>query len=206
VIVPTVALIALGAIPFYDRSHEGQGEWLSTPGAWRMVWLGSIVAVVGTTLLVLWDGAKHVKVYEDVFGEGSWPSALNWFKSARDFQFWLDNSSLSPIPEGLRRIPLGDALLRTDLLGLTEEPIDLTVNVPALIVEQIIPVTLMIGLPVLLSIVAWRIGWAKTRRDHMILQFSGFIATYFLLTALGTAFRGAGMELYWPWDVTIPIT
>ncbi len=82
----------------------------------------------------------------------------------------------------------------------TEEPIDLTVNVPALIVEQIIPVTAMVGLPILLSIVAWRIGWAKTRRDHMILQFSGFIAVYFLLTTIGTAFRGKGMELFWPWE------
>src|SRR3990172_8404737 len=33
VIVPTVALIALGAIPYWDRDHEGQGEWLSTAQA-----------------------------------------------------------------------------------------------------------------------------------------------------------------------------
>jgi hypothetical protein len=200
VIVPTVALIAIGAIPFYDRSHEGQGQWLATPGAKRMVWLGSIVGVVGTTLLILWDGQKHVVVYERIFGKESWPKDLNWFRSARDFQKWLDTSQYSPIPDGLRRVPLGDYVLRTDLLGITDKPIDLTVNVPGLIVEQIIPVTCMLGLPILLSIVAWRIGWAKTRRDHMILQFSGFIAVYFLLTIFGTAFRGKGMELYWPWE------
>lgn len=212
VIVPTVALIAIGAIPYYDRSHEGQGQYLATPGATRLVWLGSIVAVVGTWLLILWDAAKHVQVYEMFVSKpvkdpatnevisGGWPSSLDWFRNARKFQEWLDTSQYSPIPEGLRRIPLGEKVLRTDLLGVTEEPIDLTVNVPGLIVEQIIPVTMMLGLPILLSIVAWRIGWAKTRRDHMILQFSGFIVVYFLLTIVGTAFRGRGMELYWPWD------
>ncbi len=200
VIVPTVALIAIGAIPYYDNGHDGQGEWLSTPGAGRMVRLGAFVGVIGTTLLILWDAGKHVQLYQMMFGKGSWPKGLDWFRSARDFQNWLDTSAYSPIPEGLRRIPLGDYLLRTDLLGLTEKPIDLTVNIPGLIVEQIIPVTLMVGLPILLSIFAWRVGWAKTRRDHMILQFSGFLAVYFLLTIVGTAFRGRGMELYWPWD------
>ncbi len=210
VVVPTVALIAIGAIPFYDNGHDGQGEWLSTPGAWRMVWLGAIVGAVGSTLLILWDGAKHVQVYEMIFGGsrkladgstvGGWPDSLDWFRNARAFQDWLDTSPYSPIPDALRRIPLGDYVLRSDLLGLTEKPMELTINVPGLIVEQIIPVTCMLGLPILLSIVAWRIGWAKTRRDHMILQFSGFISVYFLLTIVGTAFRGRGMELYWPWD------
>ena len=209
VIVPTVALIAIGAIPYFDRSHEGQGQWLATPGAKRMVWLGSIVGVVGTTVLILWDAAKHVQVYEMIFGapvkdadgnvlSGGWPASLDWFRNARAFQEWLDTSQYSPVA-GLR-IPLGDWVLRPDLLGITEEPIELDVNVPGLIVEQIIPVTMMVGLPILLSVVAWRIGWAKTKRDHMILQFSGFIAVYFLLTIVGTAFRGRGMEIYWPWD------
>ena len=207
VIVPTVALIAIGAIPFYDRSPEGQGEWFSTtPGAWRMVWLGSLVGVVGTTILILWDGAKHVVLYEKIFGKhvvvdgiasGGWPKSLDWFRSSRALQAFINDNL---IPENLRVIHLGKYLFRTDLLGLTAEPMPMDINVAGLIQAQIIPVTCMIGLPILLSIVAWRIGWAKTRRDHMILQFSGFITVYFLLTIVGTAFRGKGMELYWPWE------
>ena len=198
VVVPTVALIALGAIPYYDRDHSGQGEYLSTPGAWRMVYLGSIVAFVGTILLVLWDGAKHVVLYERIFGVASWPTKLDWLRNARALQSDIG------WPESWRSVPLGSKVLRTDLLGLPA--IDLDVNIPALIVEQIIPTTFMVGLPVLLSIVAWRIGWAKTKRDHMILQFSGFIVVYFLLTIIGTAFRGAGMELLPFWEVKPPVT
>src|SRR5262245_3469522 len=33
VVVPTVALIVLAAIPYLDRSKEGQGVWFGTPNA-----------------------------------------------------------------------------------------------------------------------------------------------------------------------------
>ena len=33
VIVPTVALLALAAMPYFDNSNEGQGEWFGTPRA-----------------------------------------------------------------------------------------------------------------------------------------------------------------------------
>jgi len=96
-------------------------------------------------------------------------------------------------PDELTQIPLGSKVLRTDLLGLPA--IDLDVNFPAMIVEQIIPVTMMVGLPLLLSAVAWKLKLAQTKRDHMILQFSGFIAVYVTLTIIGTFFRGQGLEL-----------
>jgi hypothetical protein len=54
---------------------------------------------------------------------------------------------------------------------------------------------MMIGLPLLLSLVAWRATLARTRRDHMILMFSGFIAVYVTLTVVGTFFRGPGQNL-----------
>ena len=57
------------------------------------------------------------------------------------------------------------------------------------------PVTLMVGLPILLAAVAHKRGIAQTRRDHMILQFSGFIAVYVTLTIVGTYFRGQGLAL-----------
>ena len=192
VIVPTVALVALGAIPYYDRNNQHQGEWFTSPGAWKLTWIGSITGTVGTILLILWDGAKHVVLYERITG-ATWPSALDWAANARALQSEL------PWPESWKSIPLGSKVLRTDLLGLPA--IDLDVNIPAMVIEQIIPTTLMVGLPVLMSIALWRTGHAVTRRDHMIAQFSGFIAVFLVLTIAGTAFRGEGMELFWFWEV-----
>ena len=198
VIVPTVALIAIGAIPFFDRSNEGQGEWLSTPGAWKLTWIGAAVGSVGSLLLIIWDSQKHVVLYENIFGAGSWPSWLDALRSARSIQTEI------AWPDWMTHVPLGSKVLRTDLLGLPA--IDLDVNLPAVLVEQIIPTTLMIGLPLLLSLVAWKAGWARTRRDHMILLMSGFFGVFYTLTIIGTAFRGAGMELLWFWEVEPPVT
>ena len=199
VIVPTIALIALGAIPYWDTDHEGQGEWLSTPRAWANVWVGSAVGGIGTLLLIFFDDGQHGKWYE-YFANTTGVSAsiegkpnpafhafpLPFLRTMRDFQKNV------PWPDWMKSIPLGD-VLRTDLLGLPA--VDLNVNIPAVMVEQIIPVTTMIGLPILLSLVAYKRGLALTKRDHMILQFSAFIATYVMLTVVGTYFRGHGLAL-----------
>jgi hypothetical protein len=196
VVVPTVALVALGAIPYYDSDNEHQGEWLATPKAWTMVWIGTIVGLVGTLMLVIWDGQKHVVLWAQLTGKdvADWPEKLNWLRNARALQndiAW---------PSSWEAVPLGSKVLRTDLLGLPA--IDLDVNIPAMIVEQMIPAGLMIGLPALLSAVLWKLGIARTRRDHMIVQFSGFISVFLTLTILGTFFRGIGMELFWFWEVS----
>jgi hypothetical protein len=203
VIVPTVALVALGAIPYFDTATEGQGEWLSSPRAWPNLIVGAVVGAVGTTLLIFYDASFHVRIYEWIANPGEnrflpgtttdnpdfngWPEKLNFLKSLRSLQTEVN------WPEELTKIPLGSKVLRTDLLGLPA--IDLDVNLSAVVVEQMIPVGMMVGLPLLLSGVAWKTGLAQNKRDHMILQFSGFIAVYVTLTIIGTYFRGEGLEL-----------
>ena len=203
VIVPTIALIALGAIPYFDASRDGQGEWLKTPRAWPNLIVGSLVGAVGTMLLIFLDASFHVRTFEWIVNPGenrfledgvtqnpaftNWPESLAFIKSVRSIQTELD------WPSWLTEIPLGSKVLRTDLLGLPT--IDLDVNMVAVLVEQMIPVGAMVGLPLLLSGVAWKTGLAQTKRDHMILQFSGFIAVYVMLTIVGTFFRGEGLAL-----------
>jgi quinol-cytochrome oxidoreductase complex cytochrome b subunit len=197
VVVPTVALVALGAIPYFDNSHEGQGEWLSTPGAWRLTWIGTAVGSIGSTLLIFFDESKHVQLYEwiangklngdrEAAGFNAWPTQLDFLRGLRGIQ---NNIAW---PDWTLHVPLGD-VLRTDLLGFPA--IELDWNIPAFLVEQFIPVNTMVGLPLLLSFVAHKMGWARTKRDHMILQFAGFIAVYVTLTIVGTFFRGEGLTL-----------
>ena len=184
VIVPTIALIALGAIPYWDNTAEGQGEWLSTPRAKLNTYVGAAVGTLGTLALILFDDAQHAKIYEKLTGS-SWP--IPALRNSRAIQNEI------PWPKSWTKVPLGDKLIRTDLLGLPR--ISLNINIPGLLVEQIIPVTMMIGLPIVLSIVAWKTKIAQTKRDHMILQFSGFIAVYVTLTIVGTYIRGEGLAL-----------
>ena len=209
VIVPTVFLVLLAAIPYYDNSNEEQGRWLATPRAWPNLIVGMVVGFVGTWVLIVYDSSKHVVLYErfSVASEAfrvwppfmaeenvrTWPETLNWLKSVRALQTDINWHN------DLTGVPIGETFIRTDLLGLPRGSVRW--NIPAWIVEQAIPIGIMVGLPILLSLVAWRIGLARTKRDHMILLISGWFASWLVLTIAGTYFRGAGLELLWPWDV-----
>src|SRR6202163_214200 len=46
VIVPTVFLILLAAVPYYDRSKEGQGSWFATVNSVRITIWSTIVGIV----------------------------------------------------------------------------------------------------------------------------------------------------------------
>ena len=197
VIVPTVFLIVLAAIPYYDNGNDGQGVWFGTPAAVKNTVVGLTVGTVGTMLLILWDSSKHVSMYERLFGT-EWPGSLAWFQNSRALQEEI------AWPESWKSVPLGEKLIRTDLLGLPES--DLTLDLPALFVEQILPMSLMIGLPILLAVIAWRTGLAVKRRDYMVLLFSGWVGAFLVLTISGTALRGAGMELMWPWQVETAVS
>jgi len=38
----------------------------------------------------------------------------------------------------------------------------------------------------------------------MVALFTGFVTTYWVLTIIGAAFRGSGLDLVLPWDVPRP--
>ena len=73
-------------------------------------------------------------------------------------------------------------------------------SVPPVVYTQIIPVVIMVGLSVGLA-VAVQLIFKPTRRELIIALFTGFVASYVVMTIVGTFFRGYGMELqlYWPW-------
>jgi hypothetical protein len=269
VVVPTVALILLAAVPYLDRSKEGQGTWFGTLNSVRITVFSSIFALVGTVVLILLDSGKHADWYERLTGKrwlgDVWlgePRVVNpttgavisdgppdWAPGflvalydlifARNFRaiqtewnwsinlFGLDagfgpngqNGRLD-WPDDFTRIPLpiingtwwpkwgndhGDPPpqwyqdLPDWLTGLY--PYDLYVNLPAILVEIIIPTMLMVGLPILMVYILWRMAWIRSRRDVMIAIFSGFIVVFWVMTIVGAAFRGAGQDLSMPWDV-----
>jgi hypothetical protein len=68
----------------------------------------------------------------------------------------------------------------------------------AFMVEVIIPTIPMLVLPAILCWIV-RQRWGGNPRYYVLALFTGFFASYVLLTIIGTAFRGPGMELFWPW-------
>jgi menaquinol-cytochrome c reductase cytochrome b/c subunit len=260
VVVPTVFLIVLAAVPYIDRAKEGQGEWFGTPKAVAISVWSAIISTVITVVLVLYDAGKHAQIYEKVTG-WTWPFGtdpqtgeslrpswlpdvgivnavwdLAFLQSIRAIQTeWKWNTDLGGLvpmlqkgeghdgtlnwPEDFTRIPVplngtswpkwgndhGEPPpqwyqdLPDWLTGLL--PYDLNLNFPSVLVEIIIPTIIMTALPAMLVYGLWRIRWIQTRRDVMLCLMSGFLATFWVMTIIGAAFRGAGQDLVFPWDV-----
>lgn len=72
-------------------------------------------------------------------------------------------------------------------------------GVPTWVYNWIIPVVIMIGLSALLVYLVKRL-YNADMREVMVALFTGFVVSYVILTISGTAFRGHGMELNWPWN------
>lgn len=221
VVVPTVALLLLAVIPYIDRSNEGQGIWFGTNKSVRISIFSAIYAVIINWALVLFDAGKFESVtrwfpgltkVQETAPDGTTMEVAKGFLSLRDLQTrW--HWSIGPFewPKDVSHIPVPfNNLTMPDWLGgkggwfdKLFYPDNLNINLPAVMVEQIIPIGFMVGFSVILVLILKKMGWVQTTRDVMIALFSGFIATYWTLTIIGSFFRGEGMQLVPPWDVKV---
>jgi hypothetical protein len=197
VIIPTIWLGVMAAFPYFDRETEGQGSWFSTERSVRITILAAAVGIVGTWVLILWDSGKIAFFLNDWFGL-SGGDRLRFLETARSIQTQL------PWPDWSRHITyLPFNLKILDGTGQGGPTTFQHLDLPAWIVEQGIPIVFMVGLPALMIFIMWRIGWVLTRRDALLALFSGFVGAYGILTLSGTAFRGQGQELVFPWDLKV---
>lgn len=139
VIIPTVALVAIGAIPFIDRSPLGVGILFTSDKGKKIAMFSGVYTFVLVILLILFD----------------------------------------------------------EFVGVTAL---LQGKVPEIIYQQVIPVGVIVTLSALLGLLVWKI-FQPTRRELVMAFFTGFVVSFFVLTIVGTAFRGEGMDLFWPWNV-----
>ena len=208
VIVPTIALVLLAAIPYWDRNTDGQGVWFGTRFAGRLAIFGFTAAVMLTSLLIIYDGSLHVIWTENIIrGTGinsdfQWPAWLDWLRNLRGLDTSIPWESLGfsiggfTMFDNWRAIPLG-------IPGTTTDPWLLNLNFPSFLSQQLVPVATMVGLPIMFVLFCKLLGWVHTRRDIALLIFSAFIGVYLTTTIVGTAFRGQGQDLRPPWDIVV---
>ncbi len=199
VIIPTIWLGVLAAFPYFDRETQGQGKWFGTSQAVKITAWGSLVGFAGTWLLILWDSGKLAFFLNDWFG-WSGGDRLRFLENVRAIQSqvpWPTWSTSIPY------LPFNLKLLSSDA-DAGQGPTQFQhLNFPGWIVEQQIPIMFMVGLPCVMIFLMYKAGWVQTRRDALLALFSGFIGAYGVLTLVGTAFRGAGQELVFPWELTV---
>ncbi|MHB8574375.1 MAG: hypothetical protein ACYDCQ_03495 [Dehalococcoidia bacterium] len=189
VVVPTVALILLAAIPYIDRRNDGQGVWFGgTPLAASITVFSAVFSFFATWVLILYDAGIHDRIVSAITGH----HLPVWLQSVRGIQTgvtWPKWTTHIPY------LPFRLKLLDSNFLNL---------NLPAWLVEQGIPIALMIGLPVVLILALRRKYGPLGTRGTMYALFTGFMTVYIVLTIVGTFFRGQGMELLLPNQVQAP--
>ena len=89
VVVPTVLLIVLAAVPYIDRKNEGQGGWFATANAVRITMFSFVYTGFWLTWTVLWDDGAHVRVYERLPVLWGSDRRLEWFGNKGKL-FWED--------------------------------------------------------------------------------------------------------------------
>ena len=89
IIVPTVLLIVLAAVPYIDRKNEGQGGWFATANAVRITMFSFVYTGFWLTWTVLWDDGAHVRVYERLPVLWGSDRRLEWFGNKGKL-FWED--------------------------------------------------------------------------------------------------------------------
>ncbi len=101
VIAPTIALVIIAAIPYIDRTTEGQGAWFATSNAVRITLFSAAFASVFTVGLILYDQGRHVNVVTNIAqrvdADWQWPTELAPFQNVRSIQTGWEWSI--PVPE-----------------------------------------------------------------------------------------------------------
>ena len=210
VLLPTIALIFFGAIPYLDRSNDGQGVWFGTKYSGRMTVFTTFYSSVVISILVLFDagkfesitrwfpGLKPVSEQRLVNGQTVTESVSKGFLSTKDLASrWEWSIGKLDWPKDFSHIPLP-----LNDIGFIPWH-GMNVNLPTTLANQIVPLTIIFLLAVLAIVIQWRFGWVRTRHDVFIVMFTGVMAGYLTLTTVGSFFRGPGQALIPPWHVKV---
>ncbi len=181
VIVPTIALVLIAAIPFVDRSTRGLGVWFYSPRGPKIAGFMAVYTTAVCAALIALDKLFPLKA-----------NFTNWLQTA-DVAQNHTSGFLSFITVVVGNIVGGtsDASKHASALGILQEAI----------VGWIIPTIFFTIFPIIAVILMKIIFKGINLSEIIIGLFTGFVTVYAVLTFVGTAMRGPGMDLFPPWAV-----
>lgn len=179
VIVPTIALVLIAAIPYIDRTSKGLGVWWYSDRGVRIAIFSAVYTTAVTAGLIALDAIVRLKpTFEDL---------LRFADPERGYP----EGPLVFITDAVANIVGGASVeaARAEALGLLIEAI----------VNWTIPIIAFAFFPALLVFLLKRIFKGIDLSEIIIGLFTGFVMVYVVLTFVGTMMRGTGMELFPPW-------
>ena len=180
VIVPTVALGLIAAIPYIDRTSRGLGVWFYSARGPRITIFSAIYTTVVCAALIALDKFYPVK---PAFTQWLQPASPDGKTSAGFLSFLTDALAGSLFS--------GSPTASTEALSLLVTSI----------VDWIIPIIFLLVFPAILVILLKIVFKGIDLSEIIIGLFTGFVTVYAVLTFVGTAMRGPGMDLFPFWDL-----
>lgn len=233
VLLPTIALGFFMAIPYLDRSREGQGVWFGTKHAGRLTIVAVIYAVLVSSLLVVFDAGDRTHTeyltrwipscevvpagqtvhqttpcLTDAEGVSHAGLAGTAELSSR-FQFAIPFPHILGIHDGYLDWPKDVTNIPVPFNNIDIQWHgqhlwhDVHINLPATMTQQVIPLSTIAFFTVLILYALFRVGWLRTRRDVFIVMFTCVMTAYLVLSLVGSFFRGQGQALIWPWEIHV---
>ena len=144
--------------------------------------------IVPTVAIILLMVIPYLDVTSDETGV--------WFSGARGKRvFWISAIYTTITSIGLILIDKFIGIRRTIE---TLIPFLQTSWISEIVTQTLVPTLIMwiVAMVLYLLIAPYR----PTVREVMIAYFTAFAVAWVLLAIVGTAFRGQGLELFWPWD------
>ena len=229
VLLPTIALGFFAAIPYLDRSREGQGVWFGTKNSVKIAVVTAIYAFFVCAILVSFDAGDRTKfeyatrwipaceqgaahqgtpcLQDGESGKHVGMTGTNDLSSRLRFYvpfpavLGIDDKKLD-WPGDLSHIPVpfNDVCFQWHGQHLW---CDMHINLPVTMTQQVIPLTVIALATVTIIYALFRIGWIRTRRDLFICMFTGVMVAYLVLSMVGSFFRGQGQALIWPTEIKV---
>jgi menaquinol-cytochrome c reductase cytochrome b/c subunit len=181
VIVPTIALVLIAAIPYIDRTSKGLGVWWYSDRGVRIAIFSTVYTTVVTASLIALDEIVKLK--------STFESWLGFDNPERGLQAGF----LSGLTDFVAVNIIGGnpETARPEALGLLIEAI----------VNWTIPILAFAIFPALLVLLLKLVFRGIDLSEIIIGLFTGFVVVYVVLTFVGTLMRGTGMAIFAPWDL-----
>ncbi|MDQ5824979.1 MAG: menaquinol-cytochrome C reductase [Chloroflexota bacterium] len=176
VIVPTIALGLIAAIPYIDRTTRGLGVWWYSDRGPKIVIFTTIYSTVVSAVLIAVDEIVKLRtLFNGLFAPSGALGGITTF--AGGFMSGANVEAQNASAQGV--------LVET-------------------VAGWLIPIFVLTFFPLLLVLLLKRIFRGIDLSEVIIGLFTGFVVVYWVLTIVGTAMRGPGMEFFPPWALPPP--
>ncbi len=171
VIVPSVVLVLIALVPYFDLGPGQMGRWFTSERGKAVVIFSSVYTAFALVFLIALDNFYNIKTLM----ASLFPDSLT------------HKGIFTTI-----KVPVFGGDASGNKFGFVDTPLDIVLS------NWLLPIGMILVLTALLVfLVIKRFG--ADRRDVFQALFTGFVVSFAITTVVGTAFRGYGQTFDWLW-------